>query len=534
MKLNLIDCTFRDGGYYNNWDFPRDVVEKYLIAMSALPIEYVEVGFRTFKNAGFKGACAFSTDEYLDSLLIPESLKIAVMVNADELVSHAGGPITAVDQLFSAASNSRVSMVRIASHVHEFEVAISACNRLRELGYMVGMNLMQISDRSDLEIEKIGKLASQNSVDVLYFADSFGGMLPHQAVNVVKQLRKGWSGPLGIHAHDNMGNAIANSLAAANEGVDWIDCTVTGMGRGPGNAQTEYLLIDLMRLTDSQYDLLPILDLIRTYFSALKDKYKWGTNPYYYLSGLYSIHPSYIQSMLGDPKFSDAEILQVIDHLRAIGAKKFDLHLLENYSYVAEEGYEGTWNPSEFFQGKEILILGSGDSLGRYKSDIEALIRRKNLIVIALNTGEIISPNLIQYRAVCNPLKIHADYKKYGKLSQKIIMPYRAISTKILSDLKNLQICDFGIKVSPGSFNFGVFSAEVPSRLAIAYALSAAASGGADQVLLAGFDGYLENDPRNVEMNEVFLLFARHPNAIPVTSVTPTSYKINSQSMYKD
>ena len=98
------------------------------------------------------------------------------------------------------------------------------------------------------QIEKITKLASKSKLDVFYFADSLGSMDPSQISNLVKIFRKNWNGSLGIHTHDNLGKAIANSLAARNLGVTWLDCTVMGMGRGAGNAQTEYLLIEMQNI----------------------------------------------------------------------------------------------------------------------------------------------------------------------------------------------------------------------------------------------------------------------------------------------
>ena len=92
MKKNikLLDCTLRDGGYYNNWEFSDDLVKEYLNVMSLSPVEYVEVGLRSSKNIGFKGPYAFSTDIFLESLNIPDGIKIGVMVNASEFTSCFG------------------------------------------------------------------------------------------------------------------------------------------------------------------------------------------------------------------------------------------------------------------------------------------------------------------------------------------------------------------------------------------------------------------------------------------------------------
>ena len=62
-KLKILDCTFRDGGYYNNWNFDIDLINKYLKVMSDIKVDYVEIGFRSGEKKEFKGACAYSTDE---------------------------------------------------------------------------------------------------------------------------------------------------------------------------------------------------------------------------------------------------------------------------------------------------------------------------------------------------------------------------------------------------------------------------------------------------------------------------------------
>jgi len=49
-ELKILDCTLRDGGYYNNWDFSNSLINKYLKSMSSAGVEYVELGFRSFDN----------------------------------------------------------------------------------------------------------------------------------------------------------------------------------------------------------------------------------------------------------------------------------------------------------------------------------------------------------------------------------------------------------------------------------------------------------------------------------------------------
>jgi len=89
-SVNFLDCTFRDGGYYNSWDFSPDHINSYLEAMVSAGVGIVELGFRFTKNSEFLGPCAFTTDEFVDELKVPKSLTVAVMLNGSDLLGDEG------------------------------------------------------------------------------------------------------------------------------------------------------------------------------------------------------------------------------------------------------------------------------------------------------------------------------------------------------------------------------------------------------------------------------------------------------------
>ena len=348
-QVKLLDCTLRDGGYYNSWDFDITLINDYLKAMHEISVDFIELGLRGFSKDGFKGACAFTTDYFINSLEIPEGLKVGVMVNASDLLSFPNGLEAALLKLFAPASESPVSLVRVACHVHEFEKALPAANWLKNQGYLVGFNLMQVADRSAEEIVQLASIANNYPLDVLYFADSLGSLNPEKTSKIIKLIREVWKGSLGIHTHDNMGYALANSMRAVEEGVTWIDGTVTGMGRGPGNAKTEYLAIELEDLRKVPCNILPLLSVIEKFFKPMQSEYEWGTNTYYYLAGKYGIHPTYIQEMIGDSRYNEEDIFAVIGHLNSEGGKKFNSNTLEHARlFCANSEYHFLWSLQNF------------------------------------------------------------------------------------------------------------------------------------------------------------------------------------------
>ena len=528
----LLDCTLRDGGYYNAWDFSQGLIHEYLIAMQAAGVNIVELGLRSLKKQGFQGPCAFTTDEFIRGLSIPAGLTVGVMINGSELVGNVP-QVEALERLFpNNAANSPVELVRIACHVHEFSGSLPAVTWLKERGFKVGFNLMQVADRSEEEVKALAREAKAYPLDALYFADSMGSMSPDQAAQIIQWFRSEWTGPMGIHTHDNLGLALSNTLRALDEGVTWVDSTVTGMGRGPGNARTEELAIEIAERRDKQISMVPLMALLRQHFKPMQEHYGWGTNPYYYLAGKYGIHPTYIQEMLADSRYDEEDILAVIEHLRVEGGKKYSVDTLDAARHFYRAEAQGRWAPKQVFEGRDVLLLGTGPGVEHHSKALEHYIRRAQPIVIALNTQSALDANLINYRVACHPVRLLADCAEHARLPQPLITPFSMLPEDVRSALGDKEILDFGLNIEAGKFVFGSVHCTLPTSLVVAYALAAVTSGDANKVLLAGFDGYGADDPRSQEMQQLFEQYQATEQAIDLVAITPTRYGIHTESVY--
>lgn len=531
-RLKLLDCTLRDGGYYNGWNFSPALIEEYLVAMKAANVDVVELGFRFLKNEGFKGACAFTTDDFLDKLAIPPGLEIGVMVNGSDLCKDLGR-VEVLERLFPRpASQTPVQLVRIACHFHELPMALPASEWLAERGYCVGFNLMQIGDRTREEVIEFTRIASVWPIEVLYFADSMGSMKPEDIVRITGWLREGWEGSLGIHTHDNMGMALTNTLSAQSEGVSWIDSTVTGMGRGAGNARTEDLVLEVEELLGRKSNLVPLMTLIRKYFGPMKATYGWGTNAYYYYAGKYGIHPSYVQEMQGDSRYDDADIIAVLDHLRSEGGSKYSLSALDIARNYYNQDVKGSWCPSLLMKGRDVLILGTGPGVLDHRAAIDAYVRRSKPVVLALNTQSAIDPDLISLRIACHPVRLLADVTDHAALPQPLITPASMLPDSLRMQLKGKDLLDYGIVIDNQRFEFHPSHCVAPASLVLAYSLAVATSGDASRILMAGFDGYPAGDPRHDETASILDIYQAHPQAIKILAVTPTRHRIPAVSIY--
>lgn len=528
----MIDCTLRDGGYYTEWDFSHELISKYLRAMHDISIDYVEIGFRAFSDTGFRGGCAYSRDAFIKHLEVPPDLKIGVMVNASDIIKRPEGINDAMADLFVSSDKSPVSLVRVACHPVELTDALTICTWLKESGYTVGLNIMQIASCTLSDIRDIAATVANSPVDVLYFADSLGQMSQGDVENIIGAIRTHWSGDLGIHAHDNMGMALANTLQAINSGVLWVDSTITGMGRGPGNAKTELLILELDHYRDQGINIASLLSVIKEYFKPLQQRFEWGTNAYYYLAGKYGIHPTYVQEMLKDPKYQQEDILTIIEYLRETGGNRFSLNALESGRYFYDSQATGTWSPSRIMAGREVLIIGAGPGAALHKRAIEDYIRDSKPVVLALNTVSVIDESMIDARVACHPVRLLADHHQLVNLSQPLITPASVLPEYVRKKFTGKELLDFGVSISPNTFTFNDTHCVIPSTLVAIYALAIASSGNADRILLAGFDGYSSDDSRREEMDEYLSIFQMQENVPELIAITPSLYRLHQSSVY--
>ncbi|WP_258934915.1 hypothetical protein [Nesterenkonia pannonica] len=236
--------------------------------------------------------------------------------------------------------------------------------------------------------------------------------------------------------------------------------------------------------------------------------------------------------MLADSRYDEEDVLSVIDHLRREGGKKYNATTLEHARHFYGKEPQGTWSPAEVFEDRDVLLLGAGPAVGKHQHAIETFIRNHKPVVVALNTQMGVSPDLIDLRVASHPVRLLADGAKHAALPQPLIAPLSMLPDEVRQTLEGQNVFDFGLVVDAGRVEFGDRYCIMPSSLVVNYALAAAASGRAQRVFLAGFDGYGAGDPRDQEMQSLMESYQSHTDSLPLTAITPTQYGIHTESVY--
>ena len=529
----FLDCTLRDGGYYTNWDFSPTLVDRYLRAVAASGIKLVEVGLRNFARDGFVGPFAYSTEAFLGRLDVPPGVSLGVMVDAKTIFSADMSAADAINELFLPKVESRVELVRVAAHFSEVQECGPLVNALKSLGYKVGVNLMQASGKpADAIGSKLATLlAGEHQPDVLYFADSLGNMDAAEVTRLYNIFRDVWSGPIGIHTHNNQGLAVANSLHAYNIGVAWLDATVQGMGRGAGNAEMEILLTEI----GAQYGMCAeaLYELAMEDFAELRQRYRWGPSLMYYFSAKHGIHPTYAQELMAEDRYTSAEKVAIIQHLAELSANSFDKNLYTTALIRHFADGAGTWSASRHFEDRDVLFVAAGPTSRQYARDILGFAQSKGAALLTINTLAHMPADAVDGVVSVDQNRIRFEANQLRELAKPVYAPVSCLPDDCQRELSGLDIHDFGLRVSCDHFELSETGCTLPHALSAVYGIALALQGGARHVYLAGFDGYSAGDPRQQEMIDC-LEFLRAQSAVDqrITAITPTTYPVKQGSLY--
>ncbi|WP_185152988.1 hypothetical protein [Dysgonomonas sp. 216] len=375
--IEILDCTLRDGGYYTNWDFDYPLVSNYFQAMENLPVTYVEIGYRSLViDGGYKGEFNYCPDYIIkEARKQMPSKKIGIMLNEKEI-----NPGDASKLLASCVGH--VDIIRMAVDPKNMDKAILIAKEVKEMGFEVGFNVMYMSKWDEYPGFEDKVKALNGLVDSFSMVDSFGAMFPDGVEKLTKRMKQILHCKVGFHGHNNTELAFANTLSAIESGCDIIDATICGMGRGAGNLRTELLLSYLSSKEGVNTD-FNSLGLTVSDFEKLREKYGWGTNLPYMVSGFNSLPQKDVMDWVTRRFYSINSILQALHNMRDkkgdnlklpvfnAGRKKFD------YAFIIGGGPSAATkaNPIKQFinklKDKQICIIHASSKNADYYKDID-------------------------------------------------------------------------------------------------------------------------------------------------------------------
>ncbi|MGN1142568.1 MAG: aldolase catalytic domain-containing protein [Oliverpabstia sp.] len=286
--VRVIDATLRDGGLVNDFYFTDEFVKDLYQANIKAGVDYMEFGYKAsremFDESKF-GKWKFCKDEDIRAIVGDNDTDLKISIMAD--VGRCDYKTDILNR-----SESPIDLIRVATYLNTIPSAIDMIENAASKGYEVSCNIMAITNTQEKDLAIALDLLGQSPVDVLYIVDSYGALYPEQLArltDIYMNAAAKYGKKIGIHAHNNQQLAFANTIEAVGDGVDWLDATYDGMGRGAGNCAME-LLLGLLR--NPKYQIYPVIKFVEKHMTKLRQEgVVWGYDMQYLLTGLFNQHP---------------------------------------------------------------------------------------------------------------------------------------------------------------------------------------------------------------------------------------------------
>jgi 4-hydroxy 2-oxovalerate aldolase len=509
-------------------------------ALNRAGVRIIELGY---KNPGVKkiktyeGLFKYCTESQLKFLNVPRQVEYAFMVDTKEFLINRSIDRKLIDKCIPPKAESIFSWVRIATYFPNLEASLNFSDILKELGYKVTINLMGSSLLNEREVNEALSIISDGQNDVFYFSDSFGDLEPKDVIDWINRIQECYKGKIGIHTHDNNGLAFANTVAALNAGIDFIDSTIMGMGRGAGNLRTEQILLYLyFKLNYRQLNPSVLLEVMNTHFVPLQNEFKWGYDYTYMLSAMQNIHPTYCQNLRASNLYTIGQVSRILNSIDLSERSKFNEEaLLKAVDDAVNEPLDTDetlvdiplYSPKK---GKVFLIIATGPNVDRFQDELIAFISQNQPVVIQ-----------------CNPKndvfeKVSAHYMKailnWVRLKKALDLP-RLSDSLIVTGLNGLPQSYAGkanIEKFPchvGKKDVAVHNDRItlPAYDVGMFAVGLTTLSAPEMIYTAGFDGF--DDGNNSKQKEMNMFWERIITPCPLISLTPTTYPIEQMPIYE-
>lgn len=284
-EIKVLDCSIRDGGLINKWQFSDKLVKATYRADCEAGIDYMEIGYKASKSLFDPekyGKWRFCDEEDIKKALgdlDSTKTKLACMVDIGRVE----------EQDILSAKDSVFGMIRVATYIRDTDKAIALANMIMDKGYEASINLMAVSTNLEREIDEALRELAKCRVPYVYVVDSYGSMYQEDVSSLMKKYTAALPGKtIGIHTHNNRQLAFSNTIQAIIDGSNILDASILGIGRGPGNCNLELLLTFLK---NPKFNVRPILKVIEDHYLPLNKEIEWGYIIPYMITGVLNEHP---------------------------------------------------------------------------------------------------------------------------------------------------------------------------------------------------------------------------------------------------
>ena len=482
-NIQILDCTLRDGGYINDWNFGNRVIRKVLKRLSDAHIDIVECGFLSDIEY-IPDKTIFNSVEQIASVL-PEnsnSKYVAMVALGEKEISYE--KIMECDKTF-------IFGIRLTFHKHEMERAFAYARNLMKKGYQVFIQPVGTCTYSDKELLELIEQVNQLQPYAFYIVDTLGTITGAELMRLFQLADNNLDEEIkiGFHSHNNLQLAFANAqelIRAFTDRKIILDASVFGMGRGAGNLCTELIAQYMNETLKTDYNVTALLEIVDNYLMGIKERHPWGYTIPYYIAAIYKCHPNYAIYLMNRQTLNVKDIERIIGSIpkekRPLYDKECIAKLYNEYQAHSIVDKETIQRLKEKWKNKDILVLAPGRTLKLEEARIQEYIKRNHSYIITVNfNSSLYEADMI---FISNLKRFENDLLNVSEWNKDIIIT----SNIRINGSDNMYIVNYTDYLNLDSMisdNAGLMLCKLLKRC------------GVKKIALAGFDGFETNNLQN-------------------------------------
>ena len=484
-NVKILDCTLRDGGYLNDWDFGKNHLISIYERLVDSGVDIIEVGFLDDRRPYDTSRSIMPDTESANQIWKCTTKKPPMIVG---MIDYG----TCKIENLQPCEESFLDGIRVIFKKHLMHEAMQFCAQVKQLGYKVFSQMVSITSYTDSDMLELIDLVNEVKPYAVSMVDTYGLLHPEDLLHYFEILDKHVDTDIeiGFHAHNNLQLAYANALAlidADSRHNIVVDGTLHGMGKSAGNAPLELLAMRLNEKHEKDYKVSAMLEAIEESIVEFQKTCSWGYKMFYYLVAKNRCHPNYLSYFQAKGNLSISQLDELLQKIEPEEKKLlYDKDLAEQlYSKYMEE----ECNDSEVYKdlnkklcNRTVLLIGPGKNIQLQNEKVQEYINQTEPYVISINY----IPENIQVDAV-----FVTKEKRYQQMTTK------------LRQKCNRSIVIIGtsnIECMAGQFEYKINRApllEKEERYAdnsFLMFLKVLKKIGVQEVVCAGFDGYSDRE----------------------------------------
>lgn len=480
-NVKILDCTLRDGGYVNNWDFGERTIKKIISKLVQANIDIIECGFLTTKCED-KNKSLFNDVAKIKSYIYPKSNNIMYV----GMIAYPNDIINNIPN----CDRSSIDGIRVTFHENEIEEALSICKELINKGYKVFIQPVGITSYNDITVINLIKKVNEINPYAFYIVDTLGKMYKNDLLRMFylidNNLNKNIN--IGFHSHNNLQLSFSNAqelMSLHTKRNIILDTSVFGMGRGAGNLCTELVAQYINDNIEKNYNIESLLEIIDEHLNSIYAKYPWGYSAPYCLAAINNCHPNYASYLIDKQTITIKAISNILKNMSNEKRTIYDKNYIEEVYMEYQKHYiddkEELEKIKSYIGERKTLILAPGKTIDTEDRKIKEFITKYNPFIISVN----FIPNEIESDCI-----FISNFKRFDGVSDildlnkntaKVIITSNIIvNRKLVYSIINYN--DLLVDNSIISDNAGLMLINFLKRLSI------------NEIFIAGFDGYSVNE----------------------------------------